>query len=449
MNKKENSMLTGVIWKQILIFFFPIVIGTFFQQLYNTVDAVIVGRFAGKEALSSVGGSSALIINLIVGFFVGLTNGCTVLISQFFGAGDKKKIEDTLHTSYALAVVGGILLMVIGILVSPWILTIMNTPAEIFDSSLLYIRVYFSGVIFVFIYNMGSSILRAMGDSRRPLYYLIICTIINIILDVVLVLFFGLGVLGVAIATLIAQAVSAILVTITIMKMSDFEFRLRRIRFVKGTLGMMMKIGLPTGVQSTMYSFSNMIIQTSLNVLGVNAVAAWAAYGKIDVLFWMINSSFGIALATFVGQNFGAGNYDRMRKGVRSVILMDLVCAIVFETLIVIFNRPVFMLFTTDAKVLEYGARQVLMLAPFEVIFVVIEILSASLRAQGDTLVPTLISLVGIVGFRIVWVLIISVGKSMEFMLACYPLSWAICAVLVVIYYFYKQTRKISWREKC
>ena len=211
--EKQNGILEGVIWKQLLIFFFPILIGTFFQQLYNTVDTVIVGQFAGKEALSSVGGSSAQIINMVVGFFTGLTAGGTVLISQAYGASHKQRLEDALHTSYAFGILGGVGLGVLGVVLAPLILAWMNTPAELMEMSTLYIRIYFSGLVFVFIYNMGAAILRAIGDSKRPLYYLVVCCIVNIVLDLVLVLYCSLGVLGVAVATLVSQAISALMVT--------------------------------------------------------------------------------------------------------------------------------------------------------------------------------------------------------------------------------------------
>ena len=269
MNTKEttqNQIIEGVIWKQLLLFFFPIVLGTFFQQLYNTADTIIVGRFVGKEALAAVGGSAAQIVNLVVGFFVGLASGATVIISQYYGAGDREHLNRSLHTAYAFSIVGSVIISVLGILLSPWILQIMNTPEDLMTDSILYLRIYFGGILFVFIYNVGSSILRAVGDSKRPLYYLIVCCVLNIILDVVLVLVFHLGVIGVAIATVFSQAVSAILVTLALMHSDDlYCLKLREIRFYKEALLSLILIGLPTGFQTIMYSASNMLIQASLN----------------------------------------------------------------------------------------------------------------------------------------------------------------------------------------
>ena len=438
----ENKILTGVIWKQLLIFFFPILIGTFFQQLYNTVDAVIVGRFVGKEALSSVGGSAGQIINLVVGFFTGLTAGGTVLISQYYGAGQRERLEEALHTAYAFSIVGGILFGVAGVAATPSVLRMMNTPEELMAQSTTYMQVYFGGLVFVFLYNMGASILRAMGDSRRPLYFLMVCSVVNIVLDIVFVVVADLGVLGVAIATLISQAVSAVLVTYTLMYRTEgMTLRLKEIRLNMPVLKNILRIGLPTGIQSSMYSLSNMIIQSALNLLGVDTMAAWTAYGKIDCLFWMINSSFGIAVTTFVGQNFGAAKYDRVKKGTRVCLAMAVGTAFCMSTLLMLTGKYLFMIFTDDAVVMDIGLRMMHNIAPTFVLFVFIEIFSGSLRAQGHTLVTTLVTLIGICLFRVIWVTLIVPGGTMEQVVACYPISWFVCAVVISIYYRYKQKR--------
>ena len=438
----ENKILTGVIWKQLLIFFFPILIGTFFQQLYNTVDAVIVGRFVGKEALSSVGGSAGQIINLVVGFFTGLTAGGTVLISQYYGAGQRERLEEALHTAYAFSIVGGILFGIAGVAATPSVLRMMNTPEELMAQSTMYMQVYFGGLVFVFLYNMGASILRAMGDSRRPLYFLMVCSVVNIILDIVFVVVANLGVLGVAVATLITQAVSAVLVTYTLMYRTEgMTLRLKEIRLNMPVLKNILRIGLPTGIQSSMYSLSNMIIQSALNLLGVDTMAAWTAYGKIDCLFWMINSSFGIAVTTFVGQNFGAAKYDRVKKGTRVSLAMAVGTAVCMSTLLMLTGRYLFMIFTDDATVMDIGLRMMHNIAPTFVLFVFIEIFSGSLRAQGHTLITTLVTLIGICLFRVIWVTFIVPGGTMEQVVACYPISWFVCAVVISIYYRYKQKR--------
>ena len=445
---KENKIIEGVIWKQLLLFFFPIMIGTFFQQLYNTIDAVVVGQFAGKEALSSVGGSSAQIINLVVGFFTGLSAGASVIISQLFGAKDGEGLNKALHSAYAFSIVGGILCGILGILFAKPLLTIMNTPQELLAQSTLYVRVYFSGLIFIFVYNMGSAILRAIGDSKRPLYYLMICSVINIALDLLLVLGFHLGVAGVAIATLISQAVSAVMVTAALMyRTPGLKLIPAEIRFHREEFSTMLRIGLPTGIQSSMYSISNMIVQTVLNNFGVDTMAAWAVFGKIDSLFWMVNGAFGIAITTFVGQNCGAGKWNRVKKGVHVCLGMALVTALAFSAVFLSEGALLFRIFTQDKSVITIGLRMVAVISPTYFLFVFIEILSGALRAEGHVLVTTVMTLSGICLLRILWVTLIVPNGTLEEIVACYPVTWAICAVGMILYYWYKQ-RKIFAQQK-
>ena len=285
----QNSITSGVIWKTLLSFFFPILLGTFFQQLYNTADAVIVGRFVGKEALAAVGGATSTLINLLVGLFVGISSGAAVVISQLYGARDSDGTQRAVHTTMAFALAGGFALMIIGWIISPMALVAMNTPADVLPHSITYIRIYFLGIIANFIYNMGSGILRAVGDSRRPLYFLMACCLVNIVLDILLVVYIPLGVLGVALGTFFSQIISAVLVILSLTRTTQiYHLKPRQIAFDPTMLGRIVVIGLPAGLQSVMYSISNIIIQSSINTFGVDAAAAWTAYGKIDGFFWMI-----------------------------------------------------------------------------------------------------------------------------------------------------------------
>ncbi len=439
----NEAMLTGSISKSIMTFFFPILIGTFFQQLYNTVDAAIVGQYAGKAALSSVGGSSGIIINLVVGFFTGLSSGCTVLISQYFGAREQKKLEDSVHTAYAFAILGGVVFGIIGMICTPMLLKLMNTPEDVLKQSTQYLTIYFAGLVFVFIYNMGASILRALGDSARPLLYLIICTVVNIILDITLVKYCKLDVIGVAVATLIAQAISAALVTECIMHRTiAVKLSLKKIRLNKDYFIRMIKIGLPTGIQSSTYSISNMVIQSAVNTFGVNTVAGWTAEGKVDVLFWMINSSFGTAAATFVGQNYGAGNMKRVKKGTRSCLLMSFTTAVVISTLLFFFGRYPLYLFTNEVEVIDAGVHVMKMIVPTYPVFVFIEIFSASLRARGDTLFTTIFNLCGIVLFRVIWISLFGYKGNIDWVIVSYPISWIITAAMISIYYYVRTYKK-------
>lgn len=440
-----NGITEGVIWKQILLFFFPILIGTFFQQLYNTVDAVVVGRFAGKEALSCVSGSSAQILNFVVGFFTGLSAGATVIIAQFYGAKNRERLDQALHTAYAFAVTGGILFGAAGFAFAPFLLQKMNTPQELMNDSLLYVRIYFAGLIFVFVYNIGSAVLRAAGDAKRPLYYLIICCLVNIVLDLTFVLALHQGVRGVAVATLISQAISAVLVTRALMVATPgMKLVISRIHFQWELLGRILQIGIPSAIQSSMYSISNMIIQASLNRFGVNTVAAWGAFGKVDSLVWMVLGAFGIAITTFVGQNFGARKWDRIGKGVRVTLLMSLVTTGLLSVLILTFGQILLGIFTTDGEVVSNGVRMMSVISPTYALFTFVQIYAGALQAEGHVLVPTLITMGGTCLFRIVWVLLIVPNGTLEQIIFCYPLTWAICALLFILYYTWKQRKIIQ-----
>ena len=285
---KRNQITEGVIWKQLLLFFFPIVFGTFFQQIYNTADTIVVGRFVGKEALAAVGGSVNQIVNLIVEVFVGLTSGAAVVVSQFFGAQDRKNLDKTVHTSYAFSLAAGVIIGAAGFFLSDAVLKAMNTPAELMADSRTYLHIYFMGIVFNLVYNMGASVLRAMGDSRRPLYVLIVACILNIILDIVLVVAIGMGVRGVAIATVSCQGVSAVLVTGMLMKDHGFfRLEIKKIRFYGVSLKSILRIGIPAGIEAAMYCVANIVIQVFVNRLGTDYVAAWGTFGKIDAVFWM------------------------------------------------------------------------------------------------------------------------------------------------------------------
>ena len=352
---KENSITQGVIWKQLLIFFFPILIGTFFQQLYNTVDTIVVGQYVGTNALAAVGTTGTL-INLLVGFFVGVSSGATVIISQFFGAGDGKNVSKAVHTSIALALVGGLVIMVLGLLTARPSLVLLGVPEEILGDALTYMNVYYCGIIASMIYNVGTGVLRAIGDSRMPLYVLIVCCLVNIVLDLLFVVQFGMEVAGAAWATIISQAVSAILVILVLTRTSEsYKLHLKKLRMDKVLVRRIVEIGLPAGLQSVMYNISNIIIQSSVNTLGTTTIAAYTAYSKIDSLFWMIMSAFGISITTFVGQNYGANKPKRVKRGVNVCLGMSFITTIILSLILYFFGVYIFRLFSSDPAVIENG----------------------------------------------------------------------------------------------
>lgn len=445
----ENKITEGVIWKQILLFFFPIMLGTLFQQLYNTADAVVVGRFVGTKALAAVGGSASQLINLVVGFFVGLSSGATVIIARYYGAKSEEELNNSLHTAAALSIAGSIIITVAGLLATPFMLKLMNTPANVIHSSGDYLRIYFSGIIFVFIYNVGSAILRAVGDSKRPLYYLIVCCFLNIFLDVLLVVIIPLGVAGAALATVFSQAVSAVLVVIALMKSKDlYHLEPKKIRFHGFLLASIITIGLPAGFQSIMYNASNMIIQTSLNGLGTNSMAAYTAFGKMDAIYWMVSGAFGISISTFMGQNYGAGKYNRMKKSVIVCLLMDFFASLLISIFFLTAGPQVLRLFTTDPEVIRIGMKILRTIAPFYCVFSFIEIFSSALRGIGDVLIPMIMTCCGVCLLRIFWIFVILPSDPrIENILLCYPVSWTLTAVLFIIYYYLKQKKFFASRK--
>lgn len=441
--EKRNQITEGVIWKQLLIFFFPLLFGTFFQQLYNTTDAIVVGRFVGKEALSAVGGTTGTLINLLVGFFIGISSGATVAISQYYGGKNEEEVSKAVHTAIALAIAGGAVIMVIGLIGAPAALRLIDTPEEIMPYSLTYIRIYFAGMIANLIYNMGSGILRAAGDSKKPLYFLIVSCFINIALDLLFVTIFHWDVMGVAMATVISQICSAILVCITLIRTKEcYRLDIRRIRFHKQMLNKIVRIGLPAGFQSLMYSASNVVIQSSVNSFGTDTVAAWTAYGKIDGLFWMIMSSFGISITTFVGQNYGAGKEERVKKGIRVCMIMAMATAIVLSILLYFCGSYIYVLFTRDELVIQKGMEILQFLVPTFFTYVAIEILSGSLRGMGNAFIPMLITCFGVCVLRIAWIYTaVPIHRDIKTVIFSYPLTWAATSILFVLYFGYYSKR--------
>lgn len=435
--RRVNGITEGVIWKQLLLFFFPILFGTFFQQFYSTVDTIIVGRWVGKGALAAVGTTGPL-INLLVGFFTGLASGAGVIISQGYGGEDDRRVSRGVHTALALSLVMGAAFTVIGIIISPGILQMMNTPADVMDQSVGYIRVYFAGMIPTLIYNMGTAILRSVGDSRRPLYFLIASSLLNIVLDVVFVVWLQMGVEGAAWGTVLSQVLAAALVVWSLLRSAGRSYGLepRAIRFYSDSLYDMLRVGLPTGLQSVMYTVSNLIVQAAINEFGTDVMAAWTVYGKLDAIFWMSVSSMGLAITTFAGQNFGAGKYERIHRGLAvsvgiSAFITALCCGVFLG-----FGRPLFLIFNDDPAVVECGLDMLRFLVPSYFTYLCIEVFSGALRGCGDSLMPTVLTCVGVCVLRIAWIWIgVPIKHDIYMVMLCYPVTWTVTSVWYVIYY--------------
>ena len=435
----ENKIINGVIWKQILLFFFPIWFGTFFQQLYNTADAVIVGNFVGKGALAAVG-ATAVILNLLVGFFVGVASGSCVIISQCYGSNDFQGVQDTVHTTMALSFVGGLLITIVGVFSVDLCLNLIQIPADIFHEAKLYLSVCFLGMIPVFVYNMGTGILRAVGDSKRPLYFLIAASITNIVLDVVFVVYMHMGVLGVGLGTIISQLVSAILTMISLCFSEEcYRFEWKQMRFHWPIMKKIFHIGLPAGMQSVMYSFSNIVVQTSINSFGTDVVAAYTAYSKIDTIFWMTMNSFGLAITTFVGQNFGAGRYDRVKKGIWQCTGLAFLTTLGLLAVILPFGSYFYHIFIQDAYVIELGMDILYFLAPIWPSYILIETLSGGVRGTGDSIIPMIMTCSGVCVVRVLWILGIAMPlwHTIKGVLMCYPISWSLTSLMFLIYFLH------------
>ena len=455
MQKSNSNLITqGPIFRGMLIYFVTLLVGAFFQQFYNTVDAVIVGNVVGADGLAAVGGSAATIVNIFVGFFMGLSSGATVVIAQFYGAKQEKEVEKAVHTAVAIALAGGVIISIIGFAITPHVISIMKTADRIKEPSIIYLRIFFLGMIANLVYNMGAGILRAVGDSKRPLIVLIISCFTNVGLDLffVVVLKMGymsvkMGVIGVAVATILCQLLSAVIVVIMLIRSKDmYKLSVSDIRFDRQMFGKIIRIGLPAGIQSTMYTFSNALIQTAINELGIAYSAAWAAYGKIDVVFWMSINAIGTSVTTFAGQNFGAGKYDRVKTSTRYAFIIALLITIPLSAALYFYSEILLKIFIKDSEeVINIGIQMVRFLVPFYVTYISVEIFSGVLRAMGSALVPMIITLSGICALRVIWILTaFPIFKTVEIVEASYPITWIVTSVLFLIYYLYYTKKRIK-----
>lgn len=437
--QNNRGIIEGVIWKQLLIYFFPILLGTFFQQLYNTVDAVVVGNYLGKEALAAVGGATGTIINLLVGFFVGLSSGATVVISQYFGGGDEEGVSRAVHTSIALSLAGGIFLTFVGIFGARWALEMMGTTADVIGGATDYMRIYFAGVIMNLLYNMSSGILRAIGDSRRPMIYLIICCLVNIVLDILFVGFMHMGVAGAAIATISSQAVSAILTMRALMRTEEcYKFVIKKLRVDFPLLGRILRIGFPAGIQSMMYSISNLLIQANINALGTDTMAAWTAFGKVDSIIWMVMGAFSVSVTTFVGQNWGAGKVGRVKTSIRTGMVVELLSTLIMSGVILLTGQHLIRLFTQDEGVIAISLMIMHCNVPLYASFVPIDLLSGGMRGMGNSLAPMLIICFGVCIFRVVWLFTaVPLNNNIITIVLSYPISWILTSIVMIIYYLH------------
>ena len=437
---KNNNLTEGKIWKVMLKFVLPIFLGTLFQSLYTTIDAIIIGRFAGKDAFAAI--ESVLNFQrLPITFFVGLSSGATIIISQYFGAKRKEDISKASHTAILFAIVGGLLLSVLSCILSPFFIRLIEVPEEIFYQAQIYTIICFSGIVASMIYNIGSGILRALGDSKTPFYILIVSNILNIILDLILVVVFNLGVIGVGFATLIAQIVSAILIFIILLRTKlDCKIYINKIRFYKKYLKEIFRLGLPIGVQSVLYPISNTIIQSSINTFGVNSIAAWAISGKLDFLIWTVSDAFSVAISTFVAQNYGAKKHQRARDGIKIALSMSMVAIFVISFILYFYNKPLAYFLIKDKNIVDLTSEVIHLIAPLYFMYVIGDVLSGAIKGTGNTLHPMVINIFGICICRILWIfLIVPLNPTFFMVLYGFIVSWIITALMYIVYVIYKR----------
>lgn len=434
----------GVIWKQLILFALPLLLSNFLQQLYNTADLLIVGRFAGDTALAAVGATGSL-TNLLVGFFIGLSTGASVIISQFYGSGDTKDLRDAIQSGILISLIGGVVLSIVGYFVSRPLLQFMGTPADILDEAVVYMQITFLGMLPLLVYNMGAGILRAMGDSRRPLYLLILSSLINIVLDLIFIITMGLGVAGAAIATVIAQVVVGLLVLMMLRKLDGgYHLSLRELRFHPASLKSILVIGLPAGLQSAAINFSNVVIQSNINAFGSAAVGGVAAAGRIDGFLFMFANAFGLSAMTFVGQNVGAGKFDRAKRSARVTLFLSSGLVLVLGLVFAFFSDTILRLFNSNLEVIAYGQTMVSTLAPMYWIFSITEVLSGVLRGAGMSIQPMLITVTCFTAVRLLWInLMLPIKNDIVIVFLSWPVSWAVGAVASLILVW-----KSDWLKK-
>lgn len=433
--KKSTVMTEGSIWKKILFFSIPLILGNLFQQLYNTVDSIIVGNYIGSEALAAVGSSGSL-INLLIGFCIGASAGAGVVIAQFYGAQDREGVRKAVHTTIAIAIAAGAVLTVVGIVATPILLKAMGTPQEVFDQASIYLKVYFGGILFSVVYNMSAGILNAVGNSKRSLVYLMIAATSNIFLDLLFVVVLKMGIVGAAIATDISQLLSCIFIILFLVRSEDvYRVKLKDIRCYDNLLGKILKIGLPTGVQNIVISLSNVIVQSGVNSFGAVAMAGFAAYIKVDGFNILPVLSFSMAATTFVGQNVGAGRLDRVKKGMYVSVAMGIIYTVCTGILLLTFAPQVIGVFTQNGKVVEYGVYIMKFFCPFYWMLGILHILAGTIRGTGKTMQAMVVFLFSLCIFRVLWIWgAMSVSHKIGGVMLGYPLSWLVGLVMILIY---------------
>lgn len=440
-DNRYNLITDGPIAKGLSSLFFPILFGTFFQQLYNIADSIVVGKLIGKEALAAVGGGTSQIIGLIIGFVIGVSAGSGVLISQYYGNKDLENTKKSIDSAIIMSLAASIAITILGVYLTPFLLRLIKTPEDIFALSESYLKLYFTGSSMMIIYSMISGIFRSIGDGRRPLYPLVIGSILNVFLDLLLIGHFNLGVSGAALATVLSQTFCCIY-SLFLLRFThpELEFHFRGMSFKKEKAKKMLRIGIPIGIQAMMFTVSKLFLISGINAFGSDTAAAWAVYTKLDTIYYTVLSAFSMSITAYVGQNYGAGKTQRAKKAVRKTLLFSAIYTLSISLLYTTKSEWIYSIFTFDEGVIGIGHEIVMTIAPFLLIYLPLEILTGAIQGEGKIFVPTLTSIFGICFFRVIWLytganFIPTIGG----LLLCYPLSWVINSTIITIYYLYRR----------
>ena len=435
--RRDVDMTEGSIIRHLITFAFPLLIGNIFQQLYNTVDTWVVGNYVSNEAFSAVG-TVGPIINMLIGFFLGLSSGAGVVISQYYGAKKHDKVQDTVHTAILMTIILAVIFTFLGIAMAPFMIRFMKTPESVIPESTAYLTIYFSGVIGLMLYNIGSGILRAVGDYQRPFYFLVVSAVLNTVLDLVFVLAFDMGVEGVALATVLAQCTSAVLVMITLMRSdSCIHLSWKKLKIHWDMMKKIIRVGIPAAIQMAITSFSNVFVQSYINFFGADCMSGWTAYGKIDQLLFLPMQSLALASTTFVGQNLGQNQVERAKKGIAISFGLSVISTIIVMIPVLIFSGSLVAFFNDKPEVIEYGTLFLHWITPFYVLCCVNQVYSGALRGAGNSRAPMVIMLVSFVGFRQLYLFVVAnfISNTVLPIAMGYPAGWLLCSALTYIYY--------------
>jgi putative MATE family efflux protein len=435
--RHSMDMTQGSIIRQLISFSFPLLVGNFFQQLYNTVDTWVVGNFVGDNAFAAVG-SMGPIVNLFIGFFLGFSAGAGALISQNFGAKNEDAIEKLVHTAMVMTLVMGLIFTVTGHLLTPLLLDFAKIPDAVKPEARTYLSIYFTGIMGLVFYNMGAAILRAVGDSKRPFYFLVVCAVMNTVLDLLFVIVFGMKVEGVALATIISQAVSAVLIIIALIRTdSCVKLRFRKLKINWHLLGRIFELGIPSALQVSITSFSNIFVQSYINFFGPSCMSGYTAYSKIDMLLFLPAQSVSLATTTFVGQNLGYGQVKRARQGVTQSILLSVGVTAALMVPVLLFSGDVVRFFIPEAESIRYGTMFLQYITPFYILTCFNQVYASALRGAGNTRAPMIIMVSSYVVLRQIYLAIMAVVWNEILPISmCYPLGWLVCCIIYMFYYY-------------